>query len=38
MKPEELRGLTGEDTIKYALETLPKDKLEWAKAPNPKNG
>jgi len=30
MKPEELRGLSTEDTISYALETLPKDKMQWA--------
>lgn len=27
MKPEELRALSGDDTINFALETLPKEKL-----------
>lgn len=31
MRPEELRGLSGEDTINFALETLAKEKMPWAK-------
>lgn len=31
LKPEALRGLTQKETIEPAIETLPKDQLQWAR-------
>lgn len=34
LKPEELRGLSGEDTVKYALENMkPQEREQWAGTP-----
>jgi hypothetical protein len=33
MKPEELRGLSSEDTIKYAMENVSSENKKWAEKP-----